>query len=98
MAGLLKERSTGALIVALIVGLVIGAYLNTLVQLLPGGTNVVKTFFTFSFPIGIGDFTSNKPVLIDLVALKLQLGFQLKISLMSIIGLIVSMYLFRWYR
>lgn len=98
MAGLLKERSLPALIITIILGIVIGSYLNGLVQMLPGGTTVVKTFFTYSIPFGIGDFVQNKPMLIDLGALKFQLGFQIKFSLMSLVGLIVSLYLFRWYR
>jgi hypothetical protein len=98
MRGLLKERSIPALIIAIILGIVIGSYLNTIVQMLPGGTTVVKTFFTYSIPVGIGDFVQNKPLLIDLGAFKFQVGFQIKFSLMSLIGLIVSLYLFRWYR
>lgn len=98
MAGLLKERSIPALIIAIILGIIIGSFLNGIVQMLPGGPTVVKTFFTYSVPVGVGDFVQNKPLLIDLGAFKFQLGFQIKFSLMSLIGLIVSLYLFRWYR
>jgi hypothetical protein len=98
MAGLLKERSLSALIITIIVGIIIGSFLNSFVAMLPGGANVVKTFFTYSIPFGIGDFVNNKPVLIDLSAIKFQIGFQIKFSLLSLIGLIVSLYLFRWYR
>jgi hypothetical protein len=96
MAGLLKEKPFSALIFFIIIGIIIGSYLNSLMGMLPG--NVVKTFFTYSIPIGIGDFVNNKPILINLDAIKFQLGFQLHISLMTIIGIIVSIYLFRWYR
>jgi len=98
MAGLLKEKPLSALVFFIIIGIIIGSYLNSLIGLLPGGSNVVKTFFTYSFPIGIGDFANNKPLLIDLDAIKFQIGFQLRISLLTIIGIIVSIYLFRWYR
>ena len=98
MAGLLKEKPLSALVFFIIIGIIIGSYLNSLIGMLPGGNNVVKTFFTYSFPIGIGDFINNKPLLIDLEALKFQIGFQLRISLMTIIGIIVSVYLFRWYK
>jgi hypothetical protein len=96
MAGLLKDKPLSALIFFVLIGIIIGSYLNSLMGMLPGG--VVKTFFTYSIPIGIGDFITNKPVLIDLSAIKFQFGFQLRISLMTIIGIIVSIYLFRWYR
>jgi hypothetical protein len=98
MAGLLKEKPLSALVFFIIIGIIIGSYLNSLIGMLPGGSNVVKTFFTYSFPIGIGDFVNNKPLLIDLEAIKFQIGFQLRISLMTIIGIIVSVYLFRWYK
>jgi hypothetical protein len=98
MAGLLKERSMSALIITIVMGVVIGSFLNSFVMALPGGANVVKTFFTHSINFGIGDFVNNKPVLIDLAAIKFQIGFMIKFSLLSLIGLIVSLYLFRWYR
>jgi hypothetical protein len=98
MAGLLKEKPLSALVFFIIIGIIIGSYLNSLIGMLPGGSNVVKTFFTYSFPIGIGDFVNNKPLLIDLEAIKFQIGFQLRISLLTVIGIIVSVYLFRWYR
>jgi hypothetical protein len=98
MAGLLKDKSLSALIVFIVIGIIIGAFLNGIVALLPGGPNVVKTFFTYTVPFGVGDFVNNKPLLIDLAAVKFQIGFQIKFSLMSLIGLIVSLYMFRWYR
>ncbi|MGA2505993.1 MAG: DUF4321 domain-containing protein [Chitinispirillaceae bacterium] len=98
MAGLLKERSLSALIVTIIMGIIIGSFLNSFVAIIPGGANVVKTFFTHAIPLGIGDFVNNKPLLIDLSAIKFQIGFQIKFSLLSLIGLVVSLYLFRWYR
>jgi hypothetical protein len=66
--------------------------------MLPGGENVVKTFFTYSIPVGIGDFVNNKPVLVDLNAIKFQIGFMFEFSLLSIIGVFISLYFFRWYR
>ncbi len=98
MAIMPRERKIGTMILVVVVGILIGSYLNTLlVALLPQG-NVVKTFFTYNFiSFGVGDFASNKPLLIDLDAIKFQFGFQLKFSLLSIIGLFISLYLFRWY-
>jgi xanthosine utilization system XapX-like protein len=98
MAGLLKDRSFPSLFFAAILGIIIGSYLNSAVEMLPGGASVVKTFFTGSIPIGFGDFTQAKPVVLDLAAIKLMLGFQVKFSLLSLVGLIVGLYLFRWYR
>jgi hypothetical protein len=41
---------------------------------------------------------SDKPVLVDLNAIKFQIGYMFKFSLLSIIGIFVSLYFFRWYR
>ncbi len=94
----LKEKRISTLIIVVLIGILIGSYLNSIVKMLPGGESVVKTFFTYSIPFGIGDFVNNKPILINLHAIKLQLGFMIEFSLLSIIGIFVSLYFFRWYR
>jgi hypothetical protein len=93
----LKERNFATLFLVVIVGILIGSYLNSLVGLLPGGdSNVVKTFFTFNFiNFGLG---YPQPLIIDLNAIKLQLGIQMKFSFLSIIGIFISLYFFRWYK
>lgn len=98
MAVPLKEKRISTLIIVVLTGVIIGSYCNSIVEMLPGGDNVVKTFFTYSIPFGIGDFANNKPVLIDLHAIKFQMGFMIRFSLLSIIGIFISLYLFRWYR
>lgn len=98
MAIPLKEKRVSTIILVVLVGILIGSYLNSFVEMMPIGDNVVKTFFTYSIPVGIGDFVHNKPVLIDLSAIKFQIGFMVRFSLLSVIGILVSLYLFRWYR
>lgn len=98
MAVPLKEKRISTLVIVVLVGILIGSYLNSIVEMLPGGESVVKTFFTYSIPFGIGDFVNDKPVLIDLHAIRFQFGFMIKFSLLSIIGVFVSLYFFRWYR
>jgi hypothetical protein len=98
MAIPLKEKRVSTLILVVFVGILIGSYLNSIVEMLPIGESVVKTFFTYSVPFGIGDFANNKPMLIDLSAIKFQIGFMFRFSLLSFIGIFVSLYLFRWYR
>jgi hypothetical protein len=96
MAVVLKERNFWTLALVVIVGILIGSYLNSLVGLLPGGNNVVKTFFTHNFiNFGIG---YPEPIVINLDAIRFQLGFQMKFSLLSVIGIFVSLYFFRWYK
>lgn len=98
MAVPFKEKRLSTIILVVLLGVLIGSYLNSIVMMLPVGENVVKTFFTYSIPFSIGDFAHNKPVLIDLNAIKFQFGFMFRFSLLSIIGVFVSLYLFRWYR
>ncbi len=98
MAIPLKEKRVSTLILVVLVGILIGSYLNAVIQMLPGGENVVRTFFTYTVPFGIGDFEHNTPVLIDLNAIRFQLGFQIRFSLLSILGIVLSLYFFRWYK
>ncbi|MBD3422808.1 MAG: DUF4321 domain-containing protein [Chitinivibrionales bacterium] len=39
-----------------------------------------------------------KPFVLDLNAIKFQAGFQMKLSLMSVVGIFLSLYFFRWYK
>jgi len=98
MAGPLLEKRISTLILVVLVGILIGSFLNSMIEMIPGGENVFKTFFTYSIPFGIGDVANNRPVLVDLHAIKFQFGFMIRFSLLSIIGIFVSLYLFRWYR
>ncbi|MBN1760511.1 MAG: DUF4321 domain-containing protein [Chitinispirillaceae bacterium] len=98
MAVPLKEKRITTLVLVVFIGILIGSYLNSIVTMLPVGDNVVKTFFTYSIPFGIGDFVHNKPILIDLNAIKFQVGFMFRFSLLSIMGVFISLYFFRWYR
>jgi hypothetical protein len=98
MAVPLKEKRISTLIIVVLIGILIGSYLNSIVKMLPGGESVVKTFFTYSIPFGVGDFVNNKPILINLHAIRFQFGFLIEFSLLSIIGIFISLYFFRWYR
>ena len=97
MAVGLKEKKFGTLLLVVIVGILIGSYFNSLIGvLIPGENNVVKTFFTYNFiPFGVG---FPNPMNVNLDAIKLQFGIQIKFSLFSIIGIFISLYFFRWFR
>jgi hypothetical protein len=92
----LKERNFWTLVLVVVIGILIGSYLSMLIGLIPGGSNVVKTFFTYNFiSFGLG---FPHPLYIDISAIKFQFGFQMKFNLFSIIGIFVSLYFFRWYK
>ncbi|MCL2182536.1 MAG: DUF4321 domain-containing protein [Chitinispirillia bacterium] len=86
-----KDKKVGTLILVVLLGIIIGAYLNALVLMIPGD-NVFKTFFTYTIPFGLNGID------IDLYAIKFQFGLQFRFSLMSIIGVFLSLYFFRWYK
>ncbi|MBD3243400.1 MAG: DUF4321 domain-containing protein [Chitinivibrionales bacterium] len=97
MAIIPKNRKLGTMVLVVILGLLIGSYLNLFVRaLLPEG-NVVRTIFATSVPFGVGDFVHNDPVVIDLRAIRFQFGFQVDFSLLSVLGVFISLYFFRWY-
>ncbi len=97
MAVALKEKNIATMILVVVVGILIGSYLNYLIiALIPGSNNVVKNFFSFYF-INLNLGFPN-PWLIDLNAIKFQLGMQMKFSVLSIIGVFLSLYFFRWYK
>jgi len=97
MAPPLKDRKVGTLLLIVLVGVVMGAFMSALVEMLvPGNGNVVKTFFTYAVEFGVG--SPDKPVAINLIAIKFQFGFQFKFTMLSIIGVFLSLYFFRWYR
>ncbi|MDR2694552.1 MAG: DUF4321 domain-containing protein [Chitinispirillales bacterium] len=96
MAPPLKDRKAGTLLLIVLVGIVMGAYMSALVKvLMPGSDNVVKTFFTYALPFGVG---YPAPVVVDLIAIKFQFGFQFEFTMLSILGVFLSLYFFRWYR
>ena len=97
MAIMPRNRKMSTMVLVVLLGLLIGSYLNLFFTLLFPEGNVVRLLFTSSLPFGIGDFANNKPLLIDLRAIRLQLGFQVDFSLLSFAGIAVSLYLFRWY-
>ncbi len=92
----LKEKNISTLILVVFVGILVGSYLNSLFGLIPGENNVVKNFFTYNIiNFGIG---FPHPLVINLEAIKLQIGFQMKFSLLSVLGIFLSLYFFRWYK
>jgi hypothetical protein len=97
MAIMPRNRKTGTMVLVILIGLLVGAYLNVFFrELLPDG-NVVRMLFTTPLNFGIGDFVNNKPLLVDLAAFRFQFGFQFDFSLLSIVGIFIGLYFFRWY-
>lgn len=90
-----EDRKVSTLILITIVGLIIGSYLGMLISMIPGNYVVVKEIFTFSFLPSIG---YPNPVSINLGVIKFQFGLETNINIMSIIGVIVALWAYRWYK
>ncbi len=81
------------LLISITMGLIIGSFLTQLFVLLPN--SVVKDFFTNSVSFGFG--FNPDGALLDLGAVKFKFGFTCKFSFLSLIGMAISVYMFRWY-
>ncbi|MCL2844820.1 MAG: DUF4321 domain-containing protein [Chitinivibrionia bacterium] len=96
MPKLLVEKKLSTLVFVSVIGLIIGSYLGLLIGQIPGDANVVRDLFLFNFlPISAG---YPYPVSVDIQAIKFQFGFEMNINTMSIVGVIVSLWAYRWFK
>jgi hypothetical protein len=85
-----RTRGLGKLFIVLFFGLLMGGALGEVLgHFLPDG--VVKEFFVRSISAGIG------PAELNLHAIAFTLGFSFKVNVMSVVGVILAAYYFRWY-
>ncbi len=86
-----QKRSIGFLFLTLVIGGALGTLLGDLIGLaLPEG--VVKQFFLQSVSWGISPFT------IDLLVASFTLGFRVKFTISSVIGLGGAYYVLRYFK
>jgi hypothetical protein len=74
------------LLLGMLVGSTIGEILG---MILPEG--VVKDFFLKSIRWGID------PLTVDIVVLTFTIGFSFKLNIISVLGIMLAVYIFRWY-
>jgi len=86
-----RGRGIGFLLTVIVLGVLIGGVIGEIIGLLmPEG--VVKQFFVSSVVADVG------PVKLDLHALSVTLGFGIRLNIVSVLGVCLVAYLFRWYR
>jgi len=86
-----RSRGIGFLLTVIVLGVLIGGVIGEIIGLLmPEG--VIKEFFISSVRASVG------PVTLDLHAFSVTLGFGLKLNIISVLGVCLVAYLFRWYR
>ena len=101
------KNTFGRLVLFIILGLIIGGVLGECLGLLfgelgelmnaGGYDNIVRNFFVASFPLQFGFVGDNaQPLVLDLYMIKIALGFCFKINVVSVIGMVISIYIMKW--
>jgi ABC-type nitrate/sulfonate/bicarbonate transport system permease component len=89
-----RRRGLGILLVIIIIGAIAGSAVGEVIGLLFGhflpGSMVEKFFleaFEYTFP----------PATLPLVICSITFGFTMKINIVSLLGIGIAVYYFRWY-
>jgi len=99
-------NNIGRIIVFMLLGLIFGGilgeslgwlfgYIGTLMNA-GGEDNVVRNFFIKAWELKIGYLEDGRPLLIDLYMLKFNLGITFRLNIVSIIGVVISLYMMKW--
>lgn len=84
------RRRTGVLILIIVLGALVGGTLGTLLgRVLPNGP--VKSFFLQSVNVGF------RPLHIDIVVLTFDFGLMLRLNIISVVGVLLTAYILRWF-
>jgi hypothetical protein len=83
------RKSPWLLLIFLLIGGLLGGILGEILRVMaPQGT--IQTIFATNVTPGI-----SPPLTIDLILLKLTLGFSFKVSLLTILGMLLGIYLYK---
>jgi hypothetical protein len=83
------RKSPWVLIIFVLIGGLLGGILGEILHVMaPQGT--IQSIFATNFSPGI-----NPPLTIDLVLIKLVLGFNIKVNILSILGMFIGIYLYK---
>ena len=85
-----RQKPVWMLVTIVLLGMILGSAVGAALEhVLPDG--VVKRFLVES--VGWG----REPRTLDLVVVTLTVGFRVSVSVMGVLGVVLSVYLFRWY-
>ena len=100
------NNSIGRAIVFILLGLIFGGILGESLGWLfghigmltnaGGEDNIVRNFFVKAWELKIGYMDDGHPLLIDLYMMKFHLGFTFRLNIVSIIGVVISLYMMKW--
>jgi hypothetical protein len=83
------RKRIAAVILIIVLGAMLGSAFGQIVgKVLPAGP--VKSFFLMSVPVGF------QPVHADLAVFTFDIGFMLRLNIISIVGVVLLAYFLRW--
>lgn len=101
-----STTSLGRLIAFILLGLLLGGIFGESLGMLfgelgnimnaGGHNNIVRNFFVQSWDLHLGFSENGQPMLIDLYMIKFHLAATFKFNIVSIIGMVVSLYVMKW--
>lgn len=101
-----SSTSLGRLVVYILLGLLVGGILGESLGMLfgelgnimnaGGHNNIVRNFFVESWDLNLGYSENGQPMLIDLYMIKFNLAATFKFNIVSIIGMVISLYVMKW--
>lgn len=91
----MRDKPLSVLIFITLMGLIIGSILGQIIgDILPESTP--KTFLIGSYSPSFG--FNGDTLLLDLYVIKIKLGIKFTFNIIGIIGMAISVYIFRWYK
>ncbi len=101
-----SSTSLGRMMSFIFLGLLVGGVLGESLGMLfgelgnimnaGGHNNIVRNFFVEAWNLNLGYSEDGKPMLIDLYMVKFPLAISFKFNIVSIIGMVVSLYVMKW--
>lgn len=88
----MNKRSVGFLALTFFLGILVGSVLGQAIGLFLPEEGIARELFVTYHGFSIG------PTPINLVALVITLGLEVKVNLMSVVGIFVVAQLLRWFR
>lgn len=85
-----RQKAGWTLVLTVLLGMILGSAVGSALEhMLPDG--VVKRFLVESVGWGVD------PGTLDLVVVTLTFGFSVSLNVMGVLGVVLAVYLFRWY-
>ncbi|MDR0518187.1 MAG: DUF4321 domain-containing protein [Fibromonadaceae bacterium] len=101
-----SNNSVGRVIIFVLLGFVFGGILGEsfgwlfghigMLTNAGGEDNIVRSFFIKAWELKVGYSDEGKPLFLDLYMLQFNMAFTLKLNIISMVGVVVSLYIMKW--